>query len=76
MSEENGFVDRPTVRARDHSLTARLRETAVNGKAVPVSERARVSGAYVATLRRYGLKLRVAKQPDGTYLAWCERIAP
>jgi len=73
MSDDNGFVERPTIWKRGptdpNCLTIRLRATAENGKAVRISRY--LSGDY---RRMPGFKLHCAKQPDGTYLAWCERI--
>jgi len=79
MSEDNGFVERPTRRPRGRnpmSVESRLRVTADNGRAIPIKERASVSGAYIKRLRAEGLLIHTQKQPDGTYLAWCERIEP
>ena len=78
MSEDNGFVERPA-RAGSRlsgSLAGRLRATADNGKAVPVKERGSVSGSYVKGLRAQGFSVHTARNADGTYLAWCERIEP
>jgi hypothetical protein len=77
MSDDNEFVERPIGGSRrgnkrdPQSLSGRLRATADNGKAVKV-DRPPV-GVY-ERLRLQGFLLRSAKQPDGTYLAWCERI--
>jgi hypothetical protein len=75
MSDDNGFVERPV---HTHSgnkmsmLIKRLAETADNGKAV-VFPRASLGNNSLALLRR-GLKGHIAKQADGTYVAWCERV--
>ena len=52
----------------------KLRQTATNGKAVPIRYRQVVAGSYISILRREGLKVRTRKCPDGTFVAWCERI--
>ena len=77
MSQDNGFVERPVVtrgRRSSETVIGRLRRTADNGKAIRVTDRSAVTGNYHKTLKRQGLQLRTAKQLDGTYLAWCERI--
>jgi len=51
----------------------RLRATADNGKAIQVLGPA---GRMHGLLKSQGFRCHNAKQPDGTYLAWCERIDP
>ena len=78
MSEDNGFVERPVLgglrkRAGDpESVTGRLIATATNGKAVAFKS----ACGQTSMLRAMGYRLHNARQPDGTYLAWCERIEP
>ena len=78
MSQDNGFVERPVVTGRGRrggeTIIGRLRRTAENGKAIPIKDRNSVAGSYHKSMKAEGLQLRTAKQPDGTYLAWCERI--
>ena len=62
MSDDNGFVERPTARSG--------KSTADNGKAIQI----RVGQLDYAGLRRRGFRLHTAIQPDGRLLAWCERI--
>ena len=76
MSQDNGFVERPADTDRTYGLseqTRRLIETAANGKAIRIP-RPMSLGNNGVTFQRRGLRVRVRKQPDGTYLAWCERI--
>ena len=83
MSEDNGgFVERPArgdrkpYTRRTDSLMARLRATADNGKAIVHATRWCVTAAGGQILRAEGFRPRFRKQPDGTYLVWCERIEP
>ena len=76
MSDDDGFVKRPKMLSgesarKTDSVLGRLRQTADNGRAIAL--KTRFSGASLI-LRRQGFLLRSARQPDGTYLAWCERI--
>ena len=74
VMSEDGFVERPATFRQVHgpnSMAARLRATADNGKAIRTVSY--LSGDF---RRMPGYKLHVARQPDGTYLAWCERIEP
>ena len=72
MSDDNGFVERPThVAVRASSITSPLRETADNGKAIVVNGH---NASDRTALLRAGFRLHVRKQTDGTFLAWCERI--
>ena len=74
MSDDNGFVERPTARSGKatsaDSLQSRVIATADNGKAIQI----RVGQLDYAGLRRRGFRLHTAIQPDGRLLAWCERI--
>ena len=77
MSDDDGFVERPRVIGDGRSgqpgaLAKKLMETAANGKAI-VMDRPGL-GALGETLKRRGFQGHIARQPDGTYLAWCERI--
>ena len=74
MSEENGgFVERPFVKPRVRGLSAQLKATVTNGMAIAGPTRERFTGA-VTNLKGQGYRVHTAKQPDGTFLAWCERI--
>jgi len=82
MSEDNGFVERPVKYAVRRGANQQLGEKMVrlvatldNGKAVPWA-RSSIGGQHFAQLKRRGLRACIARQPDGTYLAWCERIDP
>ena len=84
--QDNGFVERPKLwgyRAAGSRFakpyvpplterTLRLLATAENGRAIPWPRSN--PGTAAKTLKRRGYKVHVAKQPEGTYLAWCERI--
>jgi len=80
MSEDNGgFVERPVKYAVRRGVAralgekmARLVATLDNGKAVPWACSS-IGGQHFAQLKRRGLRACIARQPDGTYLAWCER---
>lgn len=77
MGEDNGFVERPVRRERGNRLSERMRrliQTSENGKAVVWPYRSLGGSGTRATLRRHGLEGHVQQEPDGTYVAWCERI--
>jgi len=76
MSEDNGFVERPADWGNVAGMskqTLLLIETAENGKAIRVP-RPMSAGNNGSSFKRRGLRVHVRRQPDGTYLAWCERI--
>lgn len=74
MSEDNGFVERPVGRNRSHTgMTARLIETANNGKAIVVMNKRGVS-SISGHLGRLGYRSHQRRQADGTFLCWAEKI--
>jgi hypothetical protein len=74
MSEDNGFVERPAWRMRLHTgITARLIETATNGKAIVVMNKSGVS-SISGHLGRLGYRTHQRRQADGTFLCWAEKI--
>lgn len=74
MSEDNGFVERPTTR-RSWAIgpvTRRLIETAANSKAIPWPWSSH--GAYAATLLRHGYRMHTLRVAEGQWVAWAEKI--
>lgn len=68
------FVPRPSP-GRDDRMISLLKETLRNGKAVPLAkknERSARQTVYRIALQM-GARGHLAKQPDGTFIAWLER---
>lgn len=76
MSEDNGFVERPTAFTyRDDTRVEKLLQTAENGKAI-LMKATTAGGGYRAALwdRGYKLHLSTRKAPPGLVYAWAEKV--
>lgn len=72
MSNDNGFVERPATH-REISVSAKLRATAENGKAILIE--AKLRGGHTSTLSRQGYRLHstTAGAPEGMAFVWTSK---